>query len=541
MLPFLEEGLIPTSSGDMDFIRMMYDSFPLGVLITNLEGRVVYCNEAQARIDDMDRSYMINKMENELYGPYLGPGIIRSCQETGQPILGFVCHYRTVKGKIVNGAYWVYPLRKNGEVTGALCLTQMLSTKSPLFAAASDVENTGANNSKGAPLALGGETQEEDSTPVSIVGANLQFRKMLSVAQRTASSPSPVMICAETGCGKEVFVKAIRAAGNRCNGPYQAINCSAIPATLLEGILFGATRGSFTGAVERPGLLEEAHGGIVYLDEVDSMPLELQPKLLRVLQDMRVRRLGSPKERLIDVKVISSIGASPSEVMASGKLRADLFYRLAVISLTIPPLRHRMDDLDDLTSHFMAKYNKILNKQITSMDDSVKKLLCLYHWPGNVRELEHVIAGAINLTAWEKTLHLHHIPEHHRLALERLQTAGSGNYHQDWQQDFSTGNFAGSGFMQPSNRQFEQNYGHPFGPRSEHAPAQGHMQHPAHAPGFPQGRGLPLAALEAEGISEALRLTKGHVTRAAGILGISRQLLNYKMLKHGIQRSDFIL
>ena len=497
---------IPAGVMDIRFARPFFDTFPLGVLITDREGRIAYCNDAQCRIDDMEKSFLIGKLESEVYGPYLGPGIMNSCQATGKPILGFVCHYRTVRGKIVNGAYWVYPLFENDEVSGAVCLTQLLSSKAPMFSGPFTGEIPKNAGPLDLPLEIDSQgTEEEDAAPLQIVGANPEFRKMLSVAQRTASSPSPVMLCAETGCGKEVFVKAVRAAGNRCNKPYQAINCSAIPSTLLEGILFGATRGSYTGAVDRPGLLEEANGGIVYLDEVDSMPLELQPKLLRVLQDMRVRRLGSSKERSLDIKVISSIGASPAKILASGKLRPDLFYRLAVISIRIPPLRERMDDLEDLTSHFLDKYNKVLHKRITGVDDSVARLFRLYNWPGNVRELEHVIAGAVNLAAWETTLHMHHIPEHHRIALEGLLEPQTG-----------IDSALLSGFTEPEfGRSFREDF-------------------------TPRGAGItPLHARESEDLKSALRHTQGRLGRAAELLGISRQLLHYKMKKHGLSRKDF--
>ena len=498
-------AFIPAGAFNLEFLQPFLDTLPLGVLITDRTGRITYCNEAQCRIDDMEKSFIVGKLESEIYGPYLGPGIMNSCQEAGKPILGFVCHYRTVRGKIVNGAYWVYPLFAGGEVTGAFCLTQLLSTKAPMFSGPFTGEIPKEPGAVDVPLDIGSTAGEQaEAAPQKIVGANPEFRKMLSVAQRTASSPSPVMICAETGCGKEVFVKAVRASGNRCNKPYQAINCSAIPSTLLEGILFGAVRGSYTGAVDRPGLLEEANGGIVYLDEVDSMPLELQPKLLRVLQDMRVRRLGSSKERLIDVKVISSIGASPAEVLASGKLRPDLFYRLAVISIRIPPLRERMDDLDDLTEHFLNKYNKVLNKRIAGVDDSVASLFRLYHWPGNVRELEHVIAGAVNLAAWETTLHLHHIPEHHRIALKGLPDAQTRGH--------ST---LLSGFFAPE-----------FSPEEADPP-----QH--------DGGIDPLDKREADHVRKALHLTGGRLGRAAEQLGISRQLLYYKMKKHGIDKREF--
>ncbi|MDL2259463.1 sigma 54-interacting transcriptional regulator [Deltaproteobacteria bacterium OttesenSCG-928-K17] len=489
--------LIPLWASNQDLFIQAMEAMPLGVLITNLEGRVIYCNDAQSRIDDMKKDFIIGKLENELYGPYLGPGIMRTCQETGQPILGFVCHYRTVHGKIINGAYWVFPIKYKGEICGSLCMTQLLKNKLPMFPPADEdsLEDQDPTSSSA-----------DESGLLTIVGADPAFRRALSVAQTTSTSPSPVLISGETGTGKEMFVRAIRKSGNRHDKPYQAINCSAIPATLLEGILFGATRGSFTGAVDRPGLFEEADHGIIYLDEIDSMPMELQPKLLRVIQEMRVRRLGSSMERPLDVKIISSIGATPDEVLASGRMRPDLYYRLAVISVIVPPLRERMGDLDDLIAHFITKYNKLLDKNITHIDAQLLSLFRRYDWPGNVRELEYVIAGAINLTAWENALHMHHIPDHHRLSLE--------------------GRVKGA---RPSH----------FGPH--HRPLETPPAQTQSAPARDSGEisAMSLSSREAETLAEALRAACGSVSRASEILGISRQLLSYKMKKHGLSRHDF--
>lgn len=512
----------------------------MGALIADTEGRVVYCNEAQARIDDMSVDFIVGKAEAELYGPYVGPGIMRSCQETGKPILGFVCHYRTLKGRIINGAYWVYPLFHQGRVVASLCLTQSLNLKEPLFPVNRIMDLAQLQEVTKTSFGLEGEQGKKvkDEDPLCIVGENKIFRRMLSMAETTASSPSPVMICGETGCGKEMVVKAIRAASNRKGKPYMAINCSAIPATLLEGILFGTTRGSFTGAVDWPGLLEQANGGIVYLDEIDSMPLELQPKLLRVLQDWRVRRLGAAQERAMDVKVISSISDMPERVLRDGRLRSDLFYRLAVISLRLPPLRERMDDLGDLMAHFMAKYNKILGKKVKSLDPEVEELLQLYDWPGNVRELEHVIAGAINLTAWENVLRIHHIPEHHRVHLERLRNG------EMVKPPFSWGC--------PTMESFDpdDNQGRPLQPlnppREIRADAAIRGETLRGGGLFPEGAGslripvsLSLEEQKARAIRTALSKTRGHMTNASKLLGITRQLLNYKVKKHNIDRNEY--
>jgi arginine utilization regulatory protein len=487
---------LPAWVTDLSLLGSVFDNLPLGILIVDLEGRIIYCNDAQSKIDGMEKSFIIGKMENDIYGPYLGPGIMRACQQTGEPLLGYVCQYRTVRGRLVNGAYWVYPCCLAGKIVGSLGFTKLLPSKKPLLAlpySFADEETA--------------EREQAAEAEQPIIGSDPAFRKALNVIQTTASSPSPVLIAGETGTGKEKFVQAIRTSGNRHDKPYQAINCSAIPATLLEGILFGATKGSFTGAVERPGLFEEANGGIVYLDEIDSMPLGLQPKLLRVIQEMRVRRLGSAIEHPIDVKIISSTSTSPAEALARGRLRPDLYYRLAVITVTVPPLRERLGDLDALIRHFIDKYNRQLNKNVHSVDDALRAYLQNYRWPGNVRELEHVIAGAINLAGWETTLHMHHIPEHHRLSINQgIALAG-----------------AQARTLKP-----------------------GIALHPSRtvdfaAPGpYSSSPAATLAVQEQNAISAALSQAGGKLAKAAATLGISRQLLCYKMKKYGLERENYL-
>lgn len=492
-LPSFSPDVVALMSEDISFHRTLFDTLPLGVVIVDRQGIITYCNERQAQIDGMAVGDIVGKSEVEVYGPYIGPGIIVSCMETGTPLLGYVCQYRTRTGKLVSGGHWVYPLRKGGEVVAALCLVQPISTKSSLLLTGKQLANGHIPDS---PL------PDEDHSPrapdVQVIGSNAAFRRMLNTAETTASSPSAVLISGETGTGKELIVNTIRNAGDRRDKPYLAVNCSAIPETLLEAMMFGVTKGSFTGAIERRGLFEEADGGIIYLDEVDSMPLSLQPKLLRVLQDMKVRRLGSAEERALNVKVISSISMAPEAALAEGRLRLDLFYRLAVITLRIPPLRERKDDLKDLADHFVAKYNHILKKNVKEIEPAVYALFEAYDWPGNVRELEHVIAGAINITAWEEVLRVHHIPEYQSIFMKEALRDGR----------------AGHDALHAGQRPMPSTASSPAGTL----------------------RDQEIAAVET-----ALAQAMGRISDAAAILGISRQLLHYKLKKYGIDRKRFAI
>jgi arginine utilization regulatory protein len=220
---------------------------------------------------------------------------------------------------------------------------------------------------------------------------------------------SAVLVVGETGTGKELFVQSIHHISHRHNGPFIAQNCAALPESLLESLLFGTTKGSYTGAVDRAGLFELADEGILFLDEINSMPLELQAKLLRVLEDGVVRRIGDQRTRKVNVRVIGAINESPLDCVHKGILRPDLYYRLNVFSLFIPPLRERNFDIELLTSHFIEQFNQRFSKYIRNVEHSVFELFHQYNWPGNVRELRHTIEHAM-VMAEGHTLTTKHLP-----------------------------------------------------------------------------------------------------------------------------------
>ena len=231
----------------------------------------------------------------------------------------------------------------------------------------------------------------------NVKGNNPEFRRCINTAQMAANSPSPIMLYGETGTGKELFAQSIHNVSVRRKAGYIPVNCSAIPENLLEGILFGTTRGAFTGALDKPGLFEMANGGTLLLDEINSMPIGLQGKILRVLQEKKVRRVGSLKEIDIDAKIISSINIQPHQAIENNTLRADLFYRLGVVFIGIPPLVERKDDISLLVQFFVEKCSDTLGVRQHRLSKQVMDMFFTYQWPGNVRELEHIIEGAMNV------------------------------------------------------------------------------------------------------------------------------------------------
>ena len=219
------------------------------------------------------------------------------------------------------------------------------------------------------------------------------------------------MIYGETGTGKELFAQSIHNASSFVSGPFVPINCAAIPENLLESMLFGTVKGAFTGAVDTPGLFEKAEGGSIFLDEINSMPIMLQAKLLRALQEKEVQRIGDTKIRKINCRIISATNKLPSEAIQDNELREDLYYRLSTGMVWLPNLRERGDDIDLLINYYIERSNEEQDANIVATSQELRQLLHAYFWPGNVRELANVIESAMNMTAdGETTLDVRHLP-----------------------------------------------------------------------------------------------------------------------------------
>jgi DNA-binding NtrC family response regulator len=232
-----------------------------------------------------------------------------------------------------------------------------------------------------------------------MIGESGSFLSEIKKIPLLAKSDVIVLITGETGTGKELCARAIHYLSARSRGPFIPINCGAIPVDLVENELFGHEKGAFTGATEaRTGLIAEAEGGTVFLDEIDCLPPAEQVKLLRFLQEKEYRPLGSKKMKKADVRLLAAMNIDPQAAITSGKLRQDLYYRLNVIPVSIPPLRERRDDIALLARHFLLKYAVQFNKAMADFSEEAMQLLQLHDWPGNVRELEHIIERAVVLS-----------------------------------------------------------------------------------------------------------------------------------------------
>ncbi|MBS4537609.1 sigma 54-interacting transcriptional regulator [Clostridium sp. D2Q-11] len=258
----------------------------------------------------------------------------------------------------------------------------------------------------------------------NIIGNNGKMSKIKNIGKKVAMTNSNVLILGESGTGKELYAHSIHNDSSRHLAPFVKVNCAAIPADLLESELFGYEEGAFTGAKKggKIGKFELANGGSIFLDEIGDMPLNMQSKLLRVLQEREIEKVGSNKTKKIDVRVIAATNHDLKELVEEGKFREDLYYRLNVMTIEIPPLRERCDDIDDLSSLLLKKISKQLGKYVNNISPKTMEYLKMHSWPGNVRELENVLERAVNLTDCD-TIQPSYLPEY---LMENKKSKSSG-------------------------------------------------------------------------------------------------------------------
>ncbi len=345
-----------------------------------------------------------------------------------------------------------------------------------------------------------------------LVGQSPAIRQIYAIVEKVANTPSTVLITGESGTGKELIARALHENSSRHAGPFIKINCAAIPKTLMESELFGYEKGAFTGAVgAKPGRFELAHGGTLFLDEIGEIPVEMQVKLLRVLQESEFERVGGIKTIKVDVRLVTATNRDLMQEIAAGAFREDLYYRLNVVPIHLPPLRDRREDIPLLVEHFIAKFNDRLKKQISAIVPEAVARLVSYNWPGNIRELENLMERTM-LFCEGPLIRLSDLPSEVTVGLAGLAVA-------PW----------------PS-------------PAAQAAAAAASAAGPASSPGMAADEAARLAPsslkeavraeterVERELIQKALDETGGNVTQAARKLKISRKSLQTKMKELGLR------
>ena len=297
-----------------------------------------------------------------------------------------------------------YPIFREGELLGAVVFEQ---TAEIVERNMKKMEATGkalsAFSQRPPKISFSGYTFD------NVIGSCPKLREAVELARRVAPQDSPVLLVGETGTGKEIFAQSIHRSSRRRGGKFLAINCAAVPETLIESLLFGTKKGSFTGSEDKAGYLEEAAGGTLFLDELNSMSLAMQSKILRVLQEKTFRRVGGSQDLRLDVRVISSCNEDPFKAVAENTFRRDLFYRLSTVMLELPPLREHLEDLEELIRYHLEATAYQFVHAVTRLDPEVLAVLRAYHWPGNVRELFHVLDYAQNVTD-SQVMEVRHLP-----------------------------------------------------------------------------------------------------------------------------------
>lgn len=452
-----------------------------GVHIVDKQGETVFYNETMAEIDGLSREQVLGKNIFDLYPSLTDETSTLYLALQGKETVEKTQTYVNLQGKQITSINSTYPLYENGEIIGAVeiakDITKIMSMYDQILDLRKQLVETKRKNKNSSGSA--------DYHFSDLMGESPAFQQSVQIAKKAARTHSPVMICGATGTGKELVAQSIHNASIRREGPFVAQNCAAVPKELMEGLLFGTTKGSFTGAIDRAGIFEQADGGTLFLDELNSLDLALQAKLLRVLQDGKIRRIGGAAELEVNVRIIAAMNVTPAQALEQGILRSDLFYRLNVVHVDLPSLQERREDIPLLIDHFIKKFNDLFGMHIRGISDVALQRLLKYSWPGNIRELGHAIESAFNIIdIGYDLIEDHHLPTHI---------------------------YENTPDIEPTLSRFR--------------PGKGNIDLPN-----------MLEEFERDTIINVLEECKGNISKTAEALGLKRQALQYKLHKYGIQK-----
>ena len=456
----------------LSYCLEVLDNINEGVIMTDSNGKIIFYNRKLGEYEDLDPKYVIGRRLMDVYQWSIESSEHYQVLKTGEPIREG--NYRTVTklGKTKQLIASSFPIKKGNVTEAVYSISRDMTPIRDVYSKTIGLQATSEKRS----LGLHNGTR---FTFDHLICLSSKMKKLIFDAQKAAVGDAPVLVYGETGTGKEMIVQGMHNAGPRSKEPFVALNCAALPESLLESLLFGTKKGAFTGAENTLGFFEQAGRGTLYLDEINSMPLNLQAKFLRAVQEKCFRKLGDDKELPVRCKIVSSVNIDPIKCTENGQLRKDLYYRLSVISLEVPPLRKRKEDILPLVEYFEQKYCEIYGNKNITIDDDLKRLLKKYDWPGNVRELEHIIESAVSLLNDDEVMTIYNIPQYLRKKL------------------------------------FAHNY----------------------MPFEQEGRTLNdiLAGIEKQVVSQALEKSGMNITQAAKTLGISRQNMQYRIEKLGLR------
>lgn len=452
------------------------DEVDVGLHVVDETGKTIIYNKKMTQIESMDTQDVLNKNLREVFQfPKDQTSTLIQALEEAKETINVKQTYFNNKGKEITTINNTFPILEDGEIKGAVEI-------------AKDVTNL--------ELLIKENMKRKSGTRYtfeSIIGTSSSIKEVIENAKRATRTSSYVLIVGETGTGKELFAQSVHNGSSRSSAPFISQNCAALPDNLIEGLLFGTKRGAFTGAVDHPGLFEQAEGGTLLLDEINSLNPSLQAKLLRTLQEKTIRRIGDTKDTPIDVRVIANINEDPIDAISNNRMRKDLYYRLGVVTLFIPPLRDRKEDILLLVERFVKKYNGLFQMNVSGIDEEVLQSFLSYEWPGNVRELEHIIEAAMNVMMDEKLIKFTHLPFQYRNKVQNKEK-----------------------IMPESNIQSFI---------TDHSDSTVHLKD-------------QLELFEKHYIEQVLKKGDWNISRTAKILGLSRQSLQYRMKRLNIATNN---
>lgn len=462
------------------------------ILVVNKDFDIVYHSRFDTRMgnDPADKTY---KNLFELY-PSLGKNnsSIAKTMSTGECIFNDTQEFADINGRVYVTQNVTLPIFREGQIVGVVELTKDLTTVGHAQGRREYLQSLPRDRF------FPNRENNEKMSFEDILTLNEDMLSAIEQAKVFALNPNPTLIYGETGTGKEMFAQAMI---NYAAGPKQKIivqNCAAVPENLIESILFGTTKGSYTGAENKKGLFEEADGGIFFLDELNALPYHVQGKLLRVVQEGTFRPIGANKEKRVNVKIIAAMNVDPIEAIEKNILRKDLFYRLSGNMVYLPPLRERPDDIEYLIDNYIDGFNEMYHRQVSGISEKLRDFFLSYQWEGNVRELKHVIESMVSMSK-EKELQFNQIPVYLQSKLKSVKGFESEIRKKGKSEDDNiVVDFA------------EENY----------------------------DLRTAVEAVERSMILKILAKTRGNKTKAGKLLGIPRQTLKYKMDKLGIDDKE---
>ncbi len=442
--------------------------------IVDADGITILYNEAMAKLEKLNVADVLGKPFRSTFSniPESESTLFRALHKN-KATMNKEQTYQNAYGKKITTVNSTVPIAVDGRVIAAMEVARDITELKTMSETILDLRGEAEEGENG-HTTRGIKKYGFDD----LIGENPEFKRLIAKAKKAAENDASVFIYGETGTGKELFAQSIHYDGVRGKGPFLAQNCAALPESLLEGILFGTSRGGFTGAVDRAGLFEQANGGTLLLDEISAMPYDLQSKLLRVLQEEYIRRVGGDRDIPVDVRIIAAVNEPVDKLIETKALRKDLYFRLNIINLTLPALKDRKDDIPVLANAFLKKHNEHYGKEIWMLSDKALQKLENYDYPGNVRELENIIMSAVSM---------------------------AGDEHVLSERDISVG--------------------------SSYGGESGHFNRFVYSGG---NLAEYLADIEKTAIRQHLATNKGNVSKTAAALGMLRQNLQHKIKKYNL-------